>query len=844
MKLKGICWLLAVALLLSAVTLPMDAYATETEPTQTEVTEPTTEAEQTEPTETALPTEETKPTEETEPVDESWHVSDEMMAVLKKMEGFAAYAYWDYKQWSIGYGSECPKGKEQYYQKNPITEEYAEELLRGELNYFEKEVNDFIKEKGLNVTQSQYDALVSFSYNCGANWTTETTGYFHKGVLSGNLGSEFVYGMFLWSTAGGQYVLLPRRICETYMYVQGVYDYKLSWYYENEQYRYIFMDGNGGKVNYYVHGFDVNDPTAIRTQVTAPKGPDESGAMVTYVLDGWYTEREGGTKVELLDRTITSGTVLYAHWKTPAGTPVTVPAVDTGMNLKITVQTDGVNLRRGPQTYFASVGKANKGDELILNEVRSAGGRLWGRAGDKWICLVDAAPGYQEYTNYKSIIAEMFPIWGKVTADEVNVRSGAGTNNSIVTQKNKGDLVLIKEWVSDGERMWGKTDEGYIALSYVTFEDVDPERQIISVVVQKKPSKLQYLHKTETLDLAGGTILITYSDGTSQEITMTSEMVSGFDSAKVGKQTLTVTYEGITAQFEVEILKTMVSVSVKQKPSKLRYRHRKENLDLTGGKILVTYSDESTEEVAMTAEMVTGFDNTTVGFKTLTVTYKGFTTQFEIEIVKLTASVALKQKPAKLQYLHKTETLDLTGGSILVTYSDGSTKEIAMTAEMVTGFDNTVIGFQTLSVTSGGLSAKFEIEIIKAKVIFKMDDGTVISEKEYLVGDTVEIPETPQKPGDPDGEYVFAGWDKEVTVCNGHAVYTAVFKRSERVGDVNHDGIIDTHDAVYLLRHALFAELYPFEGTKDLNGDGIFNGRDAVHLLRYVLFPELYPLPN
>ena len=32
--------------------------------------------------------------------------------------------------------------------------------------------------------------------------------------------------------------------------------------------------------------------------------------------------------------------------------------------------------------------------------------------------------------------------------------------------------------------------------------------------------------------------------------------------------------------------------------------------------------------------------------------------------------------------------------------------------------------------------------------------------------------------------------------------------------------------------------------TKDLNGDSIFDGRDAVHLLRHVLFPELYPLPN
>ena len=47
--------------------------------------------------------------------------------------------------------------------------------------------------------------------------------------------------------------------------------------------------------------------------------------MVTYVFDGWYTAREGGTKVEVLDDSLINGAILYAHWKTPEGTPVVIP---------------------------------------------------------------------------------------------------------------------------------------------------------------------------------------------------------------------------------------------------------------------------------------------------------------------------------------------------------------------------------------------------------------------------------------------------------------------------------------------------------------------------------------
>ena len=63
---------------------------------------------------------------ETLTTQEPMKVSDELLRVLKQLEGFRPHAYWDYKQRSIGYGSKCPEGYVSYYQSNPISEAYAE----------------------------------------------------------------------------------------------------------------------------------------------------------------------------------------------------------------------------------------------------------------------------------------------------------------------------------------------------------------------------------------------------------------------------------------------------------------------------------------------------------------------------------------------------------------------------------------------------------------------------------------------------------------------------------------------------------------------------------------------
>ena len=61
--------------------------------------------------------------------------------------------------------------------------------------------------------------------------------------------------------------------------------------------------------------------------------------------------------------------------------------------------------------------------------------------------------------------------------------------------------------------------------------------------------------------------------------------------------------------------------------------------------------------------------------------------------------------------------------------------------------------------------------------------------------------------------------------------------------DLTGDGRMDENDAVYLIWHTLFPEMYPVEEkADDYNGDGNVTEADALILLWYALFPNRYSL--
>ena len=133
-----------------------------------------------------------------------------------------------------------------------------------------------------------------------------------------------------------------------------------------------------------------------------------------------------------------------------------------------------------------------------------------------------------------------------------------------------------------------------------------------------------------------------------------------------------------------------------------------------------------------------------------------------------------------------------------------------------------------------------ETTYIEYSVVFQYADGTVISTVTYHYGDEIEAPQPArQKPNS-----YFTGWDKEIGVCTGDVVYTAIFVEYVP-GDMDGNGEMEYDDAVYLLLSLMFGEEnYPLSNAPaDINGDGTISQEDAIYLLLHNLFgEEFYPL--
>ncbi len=107
----------------------------------------------------------------------------------------------------------------------------------------------------------------------------------------------------------------------------------------------------------------------------------------------------------------------------------------------------------------------------------------------------------------------------------------------------------------DSITLW--VDSGSAAHTYAINNSVPykingvDDKTVKSVSVLTLPNKTSYIYKEE-LDITGLELYVTYSDGSTETVTSGYE-VSPKTMAKTGAQTITVTYEGCTAQFGVNV---------------------------------------------------------------------------------------------------------------------------------------------------------------------------------------------------------------------------------------------------------------------------------------------------
>ncbi|NFM12021.1 cell wall-binding protein [Clostridium botulinum] len=149
-------------------------------------------------------------------------VSSKCIDFIKSWEGYFAKPYYDcVGVKTLGYGM---TGKE-IEGVDYATEEQASNMLK---EWIEKKYAPVIKKdlesKNVNLKQHEFDALVSFSYNCGTTGLLGSTLY--RNVCSGIRDKDTITSNFqAWSNGGGKRIegLYRRRTKEAAMFLNGDY---------------------------------------------------------------------------------------------------------------------------------------------------------------------------------------------------------------------------------------------------------------------------------------------------------------------------------------------------------------------------------------------------------------------------------------------------------------------------------------------------------------------------------------------------------------------------------------------------------------------------------------------
>ena len=266
---------------------------------------------------------------------------------------------------------------------------------------------------------------------------------------------------------------------------------------------------------------------------------------------------------------LTSGNVITPG-NTDSSTPATVTTVPTVNNNIGTVGTTApttanakygvvtaseLNIRSSANQAGEHVGTYKYGDRITILETYDGHGRT-----DKgWVSLsyvyVDGEVG--------SNVA-----YGTVTGNQVNVRSGPGTNYDISKTLYKNDHVQILEQVKIGDTTWGYVGGGWVSMSFVRLSSSVSDTSVPTSVpatipatesssdsitgIQVSPRKKTFC-KGDSLTQDNLTVKAVYQSGKIETI-QTGFSVSPSTLNTAGTQTVTVSYGGFTKAVDVEVI--------------------------------------------------------------------------------------------------------------------------------------------------------------------------------------------------------------------------------------------------------------------------------------------------
>lgn len=353
------------------------------------------------------------------------------------------------------------------------------------------------------------------------------------------------------------------------------------------------------------------------------------------------------------------------------------------LNLKsVTIENGIVEI---PESCFAGRGKITEID--IPSSVLSIGNNAFSSTSLKNLVIPDGVQTIGAQAFYGTQLTNV-SIPASVMSIGENAFNTSTTTN--VTLNKKTNEISGSPWGARGIITW---------LIRVT-----------RLEVTHMPTKTRYF-VGETFDSTWLIITAHYNDNTSEQVT--GYTLSSPDMSVYGNKIVTVTFDEKTVDFSILVV-DISAIEVKTMPAKIEYP-KGDVFDTTGLSILVKYTD-GTSETKTTGFEVSGFDSSSVGEKTITVTYKTHTATFKVTVYDL-SGIRITSFPSKVYYKIG-ETFDPSGLTVAEVRQDGTEKEI--TDYDISGFDSSTAGSKTITVsynvTANGVSKFIGSDSFQIKV--------------------------------------------------------------------------------------------------------------------------------
>lgn len=307
--------------------------------------------------------------------------------------------------------------------------------------------------------------------------------------------------------------------------------------------------------------------------------------------------------------------------------------------------------------------------------------------------------------------------------DPMNMRSGAGTSNGKVGSIPDKTTVNVTK-VSGN---WGYTTyngtSGWFCLDFAVYKVT-----LSSISISSKPAKTNYF-VGEKFDVSGLKITAKYSNGTTEAIG--SGYTINADTSSAGTKTITVSYKGKTTSFTINVNNITVSnVKINNAAKKTAY-YVGDKLDTTSLSLLVTYNNNSSDVIS--SGFTTSCDLSTSGTKTVTVSYGGKSTSYQVTVQDVViSSLSISAAASKTKY-NVGESIDTSGLVLLAKYNNGTEKSV--TSGFTASYDFSTAGTKIVTISYAGKNVTYNVAVENPR----QATVQVIATEEAYCGDEIVV---------------------------------------------------------------------------------------------------------